>query len=176
MHANANTAPTGANTTLREEKARDFTELYLSASPEERLKISALIDALSFHECTALDGLLSDESLPAPEREILEPLLANVKAALAGARFQPVFTKQQIQAIEANEQPARDAKRRLMLSVLCMTEKRMNHVALNDLEAFADLVELTSDFVAISQAQLDLAEAARNRLMLVGFDHVEVDA
>jgi hypothetical protein len=57
-----------------------------------------------------------------------------------------------------------------------MTEKRMNHVALNDLEAFADLVELTSDFVAISQAQLELAEAARNRLMLVGFDHVEVDA
>lgn len=176
MHANANTAPTGANTTPREEKEREFIELYLSATPEKRLKINAPIDALSFHECDAIDALLSDETLPDPEREILKPLLANVKTALAGARFQPVFTKQQIQAIEANEQPARDAKRRLMLSVLCMTEKRMNHVALNDLEAFADLVELTSDFVAISQAQLDLAEAARNRLMLVGFDHVEVDA
>ena len=176
MHANASTAHTCANTTPREEKEREFIELYLSAEPILQAKINALLVAINFHELGEIEVFLADATMQSEERAIIESMIADIKATLAGARFQPVFTKQQVQDFEANEQPVRDAKRRAALLVLCMTEKRMNHVALNDLEVFADLVELTSDFVAISQAQLELAETALNRLMLVAGDYVEIDA
>lgn len=147
-----------------------------NASHEELVKIEAIVDAFVFHELDGIETMLADQDTSDEERVILLSIVEKVKAELVTARFQPLFTRRQVEDIEANQQKARDMRRRISLSVLSMTEKRLQHTAMHQLEGFAALFEEASIFVDDSKAQLEMAEAARNRLMLIGLDHVGVEA
>ena len=97
--------------------------------------------------------------------------LSALETELTNATFKPLFTREQVMAFEANQQKARDSRRRMALFVLCLSEKRMHLLAQNNLPTFTQTLEQVCTFVDDSKAQLDLAETARNRLMLVGCDY-----
>jgi hypothetical protein len=162
--------------TKRSQIQAEIIEVYTSASPAKQRMIFALVEAYCCDEIETIEAILADPSTTEAEAEIIRPTIAKLRASLSEARFQPVFTYQQIQEVEKTQQPSRDMRRRLVLSVLTMTEKRMTRAAEDDLDAYADLVEQASACVDESKQLLELAQAALSRLFLVGADFVEVQA
>ena len=168
MHANPSTAPTRAPTPPRKDLEREIMERLNNATLSQILKINSVIDAVIFHEVDDIKARLADPTTCTDERAILEPLLEQINNELDQARFKPLFTKQQVFNLESTAQQYRDARRRITLSVLCMTEKRLQHTALYHPEAFNPLCESVELFIDDSKKQLELAESAYHRLLLIG--------
>ena len=167
--------PSTAHPCAHDDNVEAFKELLANATTEQLTKVKMLIYAISYHDLDALDALegLISQSNNVEELALLTPLLEKLKAELAIARFQPVFTKQQLQDRETNIQPEKDAVRRLALSVLCMSEKKLTHIAANNLPVFADLVSYVQSFVEDTKTQLELSECALARLLLIGHEAAE---
>lgn len=154
----------------------DIIEAYKSVSPEKQRMIFALVEAYCCDEIEPIEIILADPDTTKEEYEVIRPILDKIRVSLEEARFQPMFTRQQIQEVEKNQQPSRDMRRRLVLNALTMTEKRMNKAAEDDLEAYVVLVEQVGACVDETKQLLELAQVALNRLFLVGMDFVEVQA
>ena len=168
MHANPSTAHPCAHTD-RDQILSAIESRPADATQGELLKINELIDAIAYHEIEPLATLIQSTIDP-KELELLTPVLDRVKAEISRARFQPIFTKEQIKNFESDVQPQRDVNRRLALVTLSMTEKRLAHLAEHDLTIYADYVSIVQAAVEDSKAQLEMAESALNRLILVGLD------
>lgn len=168
MHANPSTAQPCAHDE-QEHRLEEFRELLATASQEQLFKVRTLIHALAYHDIEPLENLISQSTNP-EELALLTPLLETPRGEIALARFQPIFTKQQIATIDETSQKQRDAHRRIALSVLCMTEKHLQHSLQHSPDAFESLFESAESFLEDSQGQLEIANAAYSRLLLVGSD------
>lgn len=136
----------------------------LSALPS----ISAVIEALAFHETSSLESIVENPETCQEERDLLSKLITKTKAEIEQARFQPVFTRKQVSEFETHIQEQRNIRRRIMLLVLCLSEKHLQYMAENQQKEFLLLLEQCTECLDESKAQLDLATAAHSRLLLVG--------
>lgn len=163
---NANTTQPCAldNSSPKERLIQKINDAPLSALPS----ISAVIEALAFHETSSLESIIENPETCQEERELLSKLVAKTKAEIERARFQPVFTKKQIESIDASIKAQRERRQFTVLVVLCMTEKRLQYMATNQQEAFLLLLEECAYCLDDSKTQLELATAAHSRLLLVG--------
>ena len=168
MHANPSTAQPCAPTD-REQILNAVESRLSDATPDELFKINVLTEAIAYHELEPLATLIQASTEP-KELELLTPILDRVKAEIARARFQPIFTKEQIKNFESDVQPQRDFNRHLALITLSLTEKHLTHIAKHDLAIYADYVATVQAAVEDSKAQFEMAERALNRLVLVGLD------
>lgn len=168
MHANPSTAHPCAHTE-REQSLNSLNSKIDNATPDELFKINVLIEAVAYHELEPLAALIQASTDP-KELELLTPVLDGLKAEIARARFQPIFTKEQIKTFESDVQPQRDVHSRLALVTLSLTEKRLAHIAKHDPSTYSDFIELVQAAVEDSKAQLEMTESALNRLILVGLD------
>lgn len=175
MHANASTAHTCANTSLNSKT--DSLIQKINEAPEWAIPmIEAAIEAFAFHETNGIEAIIANPETSPEERELLSEIITKVKKELEMASFQPVFTKEQVKHFEENQQHHRDVRRRTARCSLCITEKRMQSIAKNNPDTFLDIAENCKAFIDDSKAQLELAEAAVARLLLVGGEFIGVSA
>lgn len=166
MHANTSTAQPCAldNTSKKARLIQEINDAPASALPS----INAILEALTLHDTSSAESIIENSETCQEERELLSELVAKTKAEIEQARFKPVFTKKQVSEIEVHAQKQRNSRRRVMLLVLCLTEKHLQYMAANQQEEFLLLLEQCTECLDESQAQLDLATAAHSRLLLVG--------
>lgn len=168
MHANPSTAHPCAHTD-RDQILSAIESRLADATQDELFKINVLAEAIAYHEIEPLATLIQASTDP-KELELLTSVLDRVKAEIARARFQPIFTKEQIKTFGIDVQPRRDINRLLALYVLSFSEKHLAHIAKHDLAIYADYVATVQAAVEDSKAQLEMTESALNRLVLVCLD------
>lgn len=132
------------------------------------LGINAILEAIALHDTNAAEAIVENPETSQEERELLNTLIAKTKAEIEQARFQPVFTRKQVSEFETHIQEQRNIRRRIMLLVLCLSEKHLQYMVENQQEEFLLLLEQCTECLDESKAQLDLATAAHSRLLLVG--------
>lgn len=166
MHANPSTAQPCAldNTSKKARLIQEINDAPASALPT----INAILESIALHDTNAAEAIVENPETSQEERELLNTLIAKTKAEIEQARFQPVFTKKQVSEFEAHIQEQRNIRRRVMLLVLCLSEKHLQYMAANQQEEFLLLLEQCTECLDESKAQLDLATAAHSRLLLVG--------
>lgn len=175
MHANPSTAHACAPTSPTSKA--DALVQKINEAPEWALPlIEAAIEAFVFHETSRIEAIIADPETGHEERELLTGISTKAKKALAKASFQPVFTKEQVMHFEESRQRDIAVRRRIALFSLCLTEKRMQLNAKKDPNTFLDMAESCSAFVDDCKAQLELAEMATARLLIVGNDVMGVKA
>lgn len=178
MHANASTAPSCANTpdTDRAQISDDIIRDFALSSPKRQTLILALIEAYCCDEIETIEAILEHPETTEEEATIIRPTLDTIRESLAASRFQPVFTKDQLEQAETDLHPQRNARRRMGLVVLSLTEKRLQYTAERHQPEFMGLVDVVSEFVTDSKQQLELAESAMARLLLIGGEAMGVSA
>ena len=175
MQVNPTTAHPCANTSLNSKT--DSLIQKINEAPEWAISmIDSVIEAFAFHETSGIEAIIANPETSPEERELLSEIITKVKKELEKASFQPVFTKEQVKHFEENQQHHRDVRRRIALFSLCITEKRMQSIAKNNPDTFLDIAENCDAFIDDSKAQLELAEAALARLLLVGDEFIGVSA
>jgi hypothetical protein len=145
----------------------EFITRYAQSSPEQQFKIIRILEASEWGDVPLLQSVIDDPTTPEKAKGLLVTALSKLQAELDTANFQPVFARKQISELEANQQAHRDRYRKVALFVLCMTEKRLHQYAKDNATAFSKNLEQVGLFVDDSKSQLELAEKAKSRMMMV---------
>jgi len=82
------------------------------------------------------------------------------------AEFEPIFTQDQINIIFAR-MPDEAAKHRMSLSLLGMSGEQLIQALRGGLGTAADMVEMVSAHLESSKAQLECAQLAKARVLMV---------
>lgn len=169
MHANPSTAQPCAPTNREDKDSQmvEFISLYTHASPALKAKARMVLEANEYGQPQLLKTVIDDPETAEDARPLLSAWLKDLEEELANAAFKPLFTREQVLTFEANQQKERDSRRKMALFVLCLSEKRMQLLAKNNHTAFKQTLVQVMAFVDDSKAQLELAETALNRLVLV---------
>ena len=86
-----------------------------------------------------------------------------------GLDFQPVFTRDRVDALEEDYDTYWGARRRMVMIMLCSTaDQRTERFAGESDDAFMALMDHVIDFAGHCRAAAELADAATARLLIVG--------